>query len=280
MTKSLEYIQLFLFSRLNVWRSGEYKYMEAKEVFPVIARSSNTKKFWSVFKSVSRTSNVPSKMVWCQGEHSVTAGEPDDIANLLNEYFHSTFKPSLSEEEYEDHPSTTTIPLSETLSDIHITPDEVKNILLSLDDNKATGPDNIPAKLLRCSAPQICSSLCDLFNLSLKCGKIPAAWKISNVVPIPKKGLLKVVSNYRPISLLSIVSKVFERCVYNRLIAHVDSPSTFIISNSAFSEANQQRPNFYKYYKRSVKSLTRESKPTSSTLTLRRLLIELIIVYL
>ena len=57
--------------------------------------------------------------------------------------------------------------------------------------------------------------------LSLKCGKIPAAWKISNVVPIPKKGLLKVVSNYRPISLLSIVSKVFERCVYNRLIAHV-----------------------------------------------------------
>ncbi|CAB4004229.1 Hypothetical predicted protein, partial [Paramuricea clavata] len=124
-------------------------------------------------------------------------------------------------EEYEDHPSITTIPLSETLSDIHITPDEVKNILLSLDDNKATGPDNIPAKLLRCSAPQICSSLCDLFNLSLKCGKIPAAWKISNVVPIPKKGLLKVVSNYRPISLLSIVSKVFERCVYNRLIAHV-----------------------------------------------------------
>jgi hypothetical protein len=54
-----------------------------------------------------------------------------------------------------DH-HTTTIPLSETLSDIHITPDEVKNILLSLDDNKATGPDNIPAKLLRCSAPQIC----------------------------------------------------------------------------------------------------------------------------
>jgi hypothetical protein len=59
-------------------------------------------------------------MVWFQGEHSITAEEPDDIANLLNEYFHSTFKPSLSEEEYEDHPSTTTIPLSETLSDIHI----------------------------------------------------------------------------------------------------------------------------------------------------------------
>ena len=102
-----------------------------------------------------------------------------------------------------------------------ITPEEVQNILLSLDDNKATGPDSIPAKLLRCCALAICSSLCDLFNLSLKCGKIPAAWKYSNVVPIPKTELLKEVCNYRPISLLSIVSKVFERCVYNRLIAHV-----------------------------------------------------------
>ena len=107
------------------------------------------------------------------------------------------------------------------LSNMDITPEEVKNILLSLDDNKATGPDSIPAKLLRYCVPAMCSSLCDLFNLSLKCGKIPAAWKYSNLVPIPKTGLLKEVCNYRPISLLSIVSKVFERCVYNRLIVHV-----------------------------------------------------------
>ncbi|CAB4034758.1 Hypothetical predicted protein, partial [Paramuricea clavata] len=98
---------------------------------------------------------------------------------------------------------------------------EMKNILLSLDDSKATGPDNIRAKLLRCCAPQICTSLCDVFNQSLKIGKIPTAWKTSNVIPIPKKAQLKDVSNYRPISLLSIVSKVFERCVYNRLIEHV-----------------------------------------------------------
>jgi hypothetical protein len=56
---------------------------------------------------------------------------------------------------------------------------------------------------------------------SLKIGKIPTAWKTSNVIPIPKKAQLKEVSNYRPISLFSIVSKVFERCVYNRLIEHV-----------------------------------------------------------
>jgi hypothetical protein len=161
-------------------------------------------------------------MVWSRDDRSVTAEQPEDIANLLNDYFHFTFKSPLSRAEYADHPSTKTMTtLNNTLSDIVITPDEVKNILPSLDDNKATGPDNIPAKLLRCCAPQICTSLCDVFKQSLKIGKIPTAWKTSNVIPIPKKAQLKEVSDYRPISLLSIVSKVFERCVYNRLIEHV-----------------------------------------------------------
>ena len=105
---------------------------------------SNTKKFWSVFKSVSRTSSVPRKMVWSRDDRSVTAEQLEDIANLLNDCCHSTFKSPLSRAEYADHPSTKTMTtLNNTLSDIVITPDEVKNIL-SLDDNKATGPENIP----------------------------------------------------------------------------------------------------------------------------------------
>ena len=88
--------------------------------------------------------------------------------------------------------------------------------------SKATGPDNIPAALLIYCAPYI-SSLSNLFNNSLKLGRIPTAWKISNIVPIPKSGPLKEVTNYRPICLLGIVSKVLERCIYNRLIDHVST---------------------------------------------------------
>ena len=51
----------------------------------------------------------------------------------------------------------------------------------------------------------------------------PREWKLSNIIPIPKKGPADEVSNYRPISLLSLVSKVFEPCVYNQLIYHVSS---------------------------------------------------------
>lgn len=150
----------------------------------------------------------------------LTADNLIDVANLFNDYFFSMFKPPCTRNEYEDHLSTHTVS-SEQLSDVSFSPDEVRGILLSLDVNKATGPDKIPARLLRNCAPYICSSLCAFYNKCLAVGKIPAAWKVSNIVPIPKRGSAKEVSNYRPISLLPIVSKVLERCVYNRLIDHM-----------------------------------------------------------
>ena len=80
-----------------------------------------------------------------------------------------------------------------------------------------------PAKLLKNCASSIYLSLCDLFNKSLSLGKLPNEWKLSNIVPIPKKGPAEEVSNYRSISLLSLVSKVFERCVYNQLVSHIST---------------------------------------------------------
>ncbi len=63
----------------------------------------NNKKFWSVFKYVSNVSNVPSMMSWSHDETTVTADNPHGIANLLNNYFYSMFKPTLSQEEYDNY---------------------------------------------------------------------------------------------------------------------------------------------------------------------------------
>ena len=77
--------------------------------------------------------------------------------------------------------------------------------------------------MLKICASSICSSLCVFFNKSLSIGKLPCEWKLSNIIPIPKKGPADEVSNCRPISLLSLFSKVFQRCIYNQLINHVSS---------------------------------------------------------
>ena len=130
------------------------------------------------------------------------------------------FSPPIPQDDYDTHPVSTTN-FCNAFSDIEISPDAVRRVLLCLDDSKATGPDGIPAKLLKCCAPHISSSLSCLFNKSLTTDKIPAEWKISNIIPKPKMSQKNYVSNFRPISLLSIVSKVFERCIYDQLIIHV-----------------------------------------------------------
>jgi hypothetical protein len=67
----------------------------------------------------------------------------------------------------------------------------------------------------------IAPSLCSLFNHSLQSGTLPSEWKSANVTPVHKKNKKEPATNYRPISLLSIVSKVLERCVCHRFFKHV-----------------------------------------------------------
>ena len=73
----------------------------------------------------------------------------------------------------------------------------------------------------------IAAFLCKIFNKSLQLGSLPSDWKLANVVHVHKKGAKDQEENYRPISLLPIVSKVFERCVLNSIkdhLYHVSSP--------------------------------------------------------
>jgi len=71
--------------------------------------------------------------------------------------------------------------------------------------------------MIKKPAATIAPSMCTLFNRSVEEGFIPSEWKLANVVPVHKKDENDHVENYRPISLLCIVSKVLERCVLNRI---------------------------------------------------------------
>ena len=105
--------------------------------------------------------------------------------------------------------------------DLTLTVTTVQAALEALEVGRATGPDEIPAKLLKETASVIAPSLCKIFNKSLQLGSLPSDWKLASVVPVHKKGTKEHVENYRPISLLPIVSKVLERCVLNGIKAHL-----------------------------------------------------------
>ena len=96
------------------------------------------------------------------------------------------------------------------------------HLISSLDVNKASGLDKISARMLKGTAPSITPMITALFNMSLSTGIFPDSWKSSLIVPIPKPGDSSNPGNYRPISLLPIVSKLLEKHVYDLLCEHFD----------------------------------------------------------
>ena len=93
---------------------------------------------------------------------------------------------------------------------ISCTPD---NVFQGLNVSKICGPDLIPPLLLKKAASYICLPLSQFFTQSLSTGELPQDWVIANVVPAFKKGYPRLPSNYRPISLTSIIVKVMEKII-------------------------------------------------------------------
>ena len=114
------------------------------------------------------------------------------------------------------------------LHNISITPKMVNKVITNLDSSKASGPDCIPVVVLKNCEPELSYILAKLFNKCLKESCFPDCWKVSSVVPVFKNvGERSTAKNYRPISLLSVVSKVFEKLVNDRIVDHLEKCGLF-----------------------------------------------------
>jgi len=102
-------------------------------------------------------------------------------------------------------------------------PDEIIFIINSIESGKATGPYSIPTEILKLVKFNICFPLKEIINMSFATGVYPDLLKIAKVIPIFKnKGDQLLVTNYRPISLLSNINKFFEKLVYSRVISFLN----------------------------------------------------------
>ena len=104
------------------------------------------------------------------------------------------------------------------LHNISVTPKMVRTVVMNLDLSKASGPDCIAVVVLKNCEPELSYILAELFNKCLKESCFPDCWKVSSVVPVFKNvGERSTAKNYHPVSLLSVVSKVFEKLVSNKI---------------------------------------------------------------
>ena len=112
------------------------------------------------------------------------------------------------------HPQLFTEP-EHDISTEPFTAEELKLARSRIKDNKACGEDGIPPEVLkRCDLDDIVLKFC---NTALTEGMAPEQWKISNIIPVPKKGDLTKTDNYRGIALTSLVAKTLNRMILNRI---------------------------------------------------------------
>ena len=113
--------------------------------------------------------------------------------------------------------STFTYLTNERLNNIAFTDEEILLLIRSLNPNKSNGPDEISARMLLICDESIVLPLKSIFYNILSTGIYPDLWKCANVTPIHKKDSKQIVKNYRPISLLPICSKIFEKIVFKHI---------------------------------------------------------------
>ena len=101
-----------------------------------------------------------------------------------------------------------------------VTTKEVKEIIKSLPWKSSSGYDEIPLRILKISMPYIISPLTYLSNKSISKGSFPTRLKYSQITPIYKKGNNSQLNNYRPISVLTSFSKIFEKLIYTMFNMH------------------------------------------------------------
>ena len=99
----------------------------------------------------------------------------------------------------------------------------ILSIIGSLNSNKAHGWDGISIRMIKICDETISLPLKIIFDTAFKSGSFPDKWKRANVVPVHKKGSKNILKNYRPISLLPVCGKIYEKCIYNSLYSYLES---------------------------------------------------------
>ena len=114
------------------------------------------------------------------------------------------------------------------MHDISVTPKIVKKVITNLDSSKVFAPDCIPVVVLKNYGPELSYILAEFFNKCLKESCFPDCCQVSLVVPVFKNvGERSTAKNYSLVSLLSVVSKVFEKLVNNRIFDHLEKRGLF-----------------------------------------------------
>jgi hypothetical protein len=205
------------------------------------------KKTWDIINdALNRPSMLPKidKLQYKNNELS----DPKEIADAFNEFFseagvsiaNSVNATSVAPEFFTGNAPAPEFHLGRT------SPAEISNIIQAFEGKNSSDIDGISSKLLKAVAIEISFPLAHIFNLSLSTGIFPDALKRSRVVPVHKQGDKHNCDNYRPIALLSSISKILERFVATKLVNHLELNKLLSKNQFGFQKGKNTEQNLIK----------------------------------
>ena len=186
------------------------------------------KTYWKILNSFLSKCKIPRiPPLFIDGNFIVNC---KDRAKIFNDYFASQCTPFVND--------SILPPLSHLtgsrICKIDISDKDISDILSGLNVNKSHGPDGISGNMIKLCGPHLVKPLKIIFSNVLKTGKFPDQWKEANVTPVHKKKDKQLHSNYRPISLLPLLAKVFEKIIFKYLYNHFTSNNLISKNQSGF----------------------------------------------
>ena len=201
----------------------------------------NKKRFWSYIRSKTK---VKESILRVTNTDGLLTDNDKDTANVVNEIFTSVFT---KENPYGAIPAADYEYSGSLLKFLEITEEMVMKVLNKLDVNKSAGPDGITNRLLKSCKEALVKPLTKIFRKSMETGIVPMAWKEANVSPLFKKGAKTNPLNYRPVSLTSVVGKVFETLIRDALVKHVTENAIIKIQQHGFMKKKSTLTNLLEY---------------------------------
>ena len=190
--------------------------------------SIGSKTYWSILNRVLDKVKIPSIPPILVNNNFVT--DFKEKANIFNLYFanqcnllhNGSFIPEVRYK------------TNNRLDNINFTNIDIAKIIKNLNPNKAHGFDGISIKMIQLCGDSIVSPLCKIFRTAIETGIFPDQWKKGNIIPVHKKESEQLIKNYRPISLLPIFAKIFEKVIYKTMFEYFQNNNFLSVHQSGF----------------------------------------------
>ena len=201
----------------------------------------NQKRYYAYLskKSKYRDSNL-----LLRNTDGTESSNPKQCAKILSSCYSSVYTRGNSPQ----IPNIKTPRVKEGMKDVTFSPEKVRIKLESLNTSKTTGPDRIPALLLKQNSEMFAPILSLFFTESYKQGIVPEQLKLANVTPIYKGGNRKDPSNYRPVSITPIIAKIFESIILEDVSNHMEYHNVITPSQHGFQKSKSTTTNLLEFW--------------------------------